>query len=92
MSLANGARLVAVKTLRSELAGSTEARERFEREARTTSRLSHPHICAIYDVGHADGIEYLVMEAIEPAAVMGSADITAATALTAKGTWLGTAP
>jgi serine/threonine protein kinase len=37
-------------------------RARFEREARAISRVSHPHICALYDVGHDAGIEYLVME------------------------------
>jgi Tol biopolymer transport system component len=58
-------RPVAVKTVRSDLAQSPEARERFEREARAISRLSHPHICALYDVGHADGTEYLVMELLE---------------------------
>ena len=34
---------------------SPEARQRFEREARTISQLSHPHICALYDVGDANG-------------------------------------
>jgi eukaryotic-like serine/threonine-protein kinase len=29
------------------------------------SSLSHPHICSLYDVGHQDGIDYLVMELIE---------------------------
>src|SRR5262249_49516836 len=29
------------------------------------SSLNHPHICALYDVGHQDGIDYLVMEFIE---------------------------
>ena len=32
---------------------------------RTISQLSHPHICALYDVGHQDGVEYLVMEYLE---------------------------
>jgi Tol biopolymer transport system component len=58
-------RSVAVKTVRSDLAQSQEARARFEREARAISRLSHRHICALYDVGHAEGIEYLVMELLE---------------------------
>ena len=44
-------------------------RERFEREARAVSRLSHPHICTIYDVGAAqvDGqeIPFLVLEVLE---------------------------
>jgi serine/threonine protein kinase len=40
-------------------------RDRFDREARTISQLSHPHICALYDVGHQDGIHFLVMEYLE---------------------------
>ena len=35
------------------LSSSPEARQRFEREARTISQLSHPHICALFDVGEA---------------------------------------
>ena len=42
-----------------------EVRQRFEREAKTISQLSHPHICALYDVGNQDGVEYLVMEYLE---------------------------
>ena len=45
--------------------GDAELRQRFEREARAISQLSHPHICALYDVGHQDGIDYLVMEYLE---------------------------
>lgn len=48
-------RLVAIKVLRSDTPVSTEARERFEREAWAISRLSHPRVCALFDVGHADG-------------------------------------
>ncbi len=40
-------------------------RQRFEREAKTISQLSHSHICALYDVGNQDGVEYLVMELLE---------------------------
>jgi eukaryotic-like serine/threonine-protein kinase len=58
-------REVAVKVLPERLSLSPEARQRFEREARTISQLSHPHICALYDVGHQDGVEYLVMELLE---------------------------
>ncbi|HTO76566.1 MAG TPA: protein kinase [Thermoanaerobaculia bacterium] len=58
-------RTVAVKVLTSHLSSSAELRQRFEREAKTISRLSHPHICALYDVGQADGVEYLVMEYLE---------------------------
>jgi Tol biopolymer transport system component len=55
-------RLVAIKVLRSDLTISNEARERFEREAWAISRLSHPRVCALFDVGHVDGTAYLVME------------------------------
>src|SRR5512132_4026322 len=58
-------RTVAVKVLPSHLSTSPEVRQRFEREAKTISQLSHPHICALYDVGHQDGIEFLVMEYLE---------------------------
>jgi eukaryotic-like serine/threonine-protein kinase len=58
-------RTVAVKVLPSHMPASPEVRQRFEREARTISQLSHPHICALYDVGSQDGVEYLVMELLE---------------------------
>ncbi|HTD52604.1 MAG TPA: serine/threonine-protein kinase, partial [Thermoanaerobaculia bacterium] len=58
-------RIVAVKVLSSQLSSSEEMRQRFEREAKAISQLSHPHICALYDVGSQDGTEYLVMEYLE---------------------------
>jgi hypothetical protein len=58
-------RLVAVKILPERLSSAAGARERFEREAKTISRLSHAHICAVYDVGHQDGLAYLVLELLE---------------------------
>ena len=58
-------RTVAVKILPAHLSTSEEVRQRFEREAKTISSLSHPHICALYDVGNQDGTEYLVMEFLE---------------------------
>ena len=58
-------RTVAIKVLPERLAATPEARQRFEREAKTISQLSHPHICALYDVGNQDGTEYLVMEYLE---------------------------
>jgi eukaryotic-like serine/threonine-protein kinase len=58
-------RTVAIKVLPPHLSTSPEARERFEREARTVSQLSHPHICAIYDVGREGDVAYLVMEYVE---------------------------
>jgi serine/threonine protein kinase/Tol biopolymer transport system component len=58
-------RTVAMKVLPSHLSQNEEIRQRFEREAKIISRLSHPHICALYDVGNQDGVEYLVMELLE---------------------------
>jgi hypothetical protein len=58
-------RTVAVKVLPSHLSSSADVRQRFEREAKTISQLSHPHICALYDVGSENGVEYLVMEYLE---------------------------
>ncbi len=58
-------RTVAIKVLPQHLSSSPDVRQRFEREAKTISQLSHPHICALYDVGNQDGVEYLVMEFLE---------------------------
>jgi eukaryotic-like serine/threonine-protein kinase len=58
-------RTVAVKVLPDHLSKDEDVRRRFEREAKTISQLSHPHICALYDVGNQDGVEYLVMEYLE---------------------------
>src|ERR1700757_247908 len=58
-------RTVAVKILSKMLAETAESRARFEREARAVSSLSHPHICMLYDIGHQDGIDFLVMEYLE---------------------------
>jgi serine/threonine protein kinase len=58
-------RTVAIKVLSSHLSASPEIRQRFEREAKTISQLSHPHICALHDVGREGDVEYLVMEYLE---------------------------
>ena len=58
-------RTVAIKVLPEHLSSNPQLRERFEREAKAISSLSHPHICPLYDVGHQDGIDYLVMEYLE---------------------------
>src|SRR5215469_5144087 len=58
-------RTVAVKILPERLSSNPERRQRFDREARAISSLSHPHICSLYDVGQQDGIDYLIMEFIE---------------------------
>ena len=46
-------RIVAIKILSQTLAADPQFRERFDREARTISQLSHPHICTLFDVGEA---------------------------------------
>jgi Tol biopolymer transport system component len=56
---------VAIKILLPGIADNPIRRARFEREAQAISRLSHPNICAVYDVGTQDGVAYLVMEHIE---------------------------
>jgi serine/threonine protein kinase len=58
-------RIVAIKVLPPHLSGNLEARERFDREARAISSLSHANICTLYDVGHQNGTDYLVMEYLE---------------------------
>jgi eukaryotic-like serine/threonine-protein kinase len=58
-------RTVAIKVLASHLVSSADVRQRFEREAKTISQLSHPHICAVHDVGREGETEYLVMEYLE---------------------------
>lgn len=58
-------RRIAIKVLAAHLSSSPQLRERFEREARAISSLSHPNICALYDVGTEGTTEYLVMELVE---------------------------
>ena len=58
-------RVVAIKVLPGHLASNAELRERFEREAKAISSLNHPHICALYDVGRQDGLDFLVMEYLD---------------------------
>ena len=61
---------VAIKVLSGDRAADARSRERFEREARAISKLAHPHICVLYDVGHATVVgdvewPYLVMELVD---------------------------
>ena len=57
-------RTVAIKVLPEE-SSNPELKQRFEREAQSIAALNHPHICTLYDVGHQDGIDFLVMEYLE---------------------------
>ncbi len=58
-------RPVALKLLRSDVATRPDRRARFESEARAISALSHPHICAVFDIGDDEGRPFLVMEWLE---------------------------
>ena len=58
-------RRVAVKFLSSRLSREPTALERFQREARAASALSHPNICALYDVGSHGDVPFLVMELLD---------------------------
>ena len=56
---------VALKVLPADALGDETARARLIREARLASKLNHPHICTIYDVGEAEGQTYIAMELVE---------------------------
>src|SRR5438093_79841 len=58
-------RTVAIKVLAETLAADPQFRERFDREARTISRLAHPNICTLFDVGEEGGTAFLVMELLD---------------------------
>jgi len=58
-------RCVAIKILPSHLSCNSELKSRFEREAKTLSSVTHPHICHLYDVGSQSGFDFLVMELLE---------------------------
>jgi serine/threonine protein kinase len=55
-------RTVAIKVLPAELAADPEQREALMRDARAASRLSHPNIAALYEVGEDAGQDFLVFE------------------------------
>jgi eukaryotic-like serine/threonine-protein kinase len=58
-------RQVAVKFLSAKLSQDSTALERFQREARAASSLSHPHICALYDIGRYGDLPFIVMELLD---------------------------
>jgi eukaryotic-like serine/threonine-protein kinase len=58
-------RTVAIKIIPAHLSFDPARKQRLEREAKTISSFNHPNICVLYDVGHQNGIDYLVMECLE---------------------------
>ena len=58
-------RAIAIKVLPERLSQDPQFRLRLEHEARTISKLSHPNICTLHDIGHQQGIDFLVLEFVE---------------------------
>jgi serine/threonine protein kinase len=58
-------RTVAIKALPAHLRDNADLRQRFEREAQAVAALNHPHICTLHDIGHHEGVDFLVMEYLE---------------------------
>ena len=56
---------VAIKVLPESLSSDPSRKQRLEREAKSISKLSHPHVCALYDIGYQEGAAFLVMELVE---------------------------
>ena len=58
-------RTVAIKILPAEISSDPDRSKRLRLEARALSSLNHPNICALYDVGRQDGVDFLVMEYLD---------------------------
>jgi serine/threonine protein kinase len=58
-------RIVAIKVIPRSFSTDPARMQRFEREARAIAALQHPNICTLFDVGHQDGMQFLVMEYLE---------------------------
>src|SRR5687767_9590401 len=58
-------RKIAIKTLLEEFSSHADWKHRFKQEAQAVASLSHANICTLHDIGHADGVDFLVMEYLE---------------------------
>jgi len=58
-------RTVAIKVLPQRLSQTPDLERRLDHEARAISKLSHPNICVLHDIGHHEGTDFLVLEYLE---------------------------
>src|SRR5215510_5846448 len=58
-------RTVALKILPGEVAADADRMRRFVREAKAASALNHPHVATIYEIGKAEGVNFIAMEYVE---------------------------
>ena len=58
-------RTVAIKVLPASLSADSSLKQRLEREAKAVSQMSHPHICTLHDIGHQNGVDFIVMEFLD---------------------------
>jgi len=56
---------VAIKVLPASLSSDPSLKQRLEREAKAVSKLTHPHICTLHDIGHQGGVDFIVMELVD---------------------------
>src|ERR1700730_2555285 len=60
----NLGRQVAIKVLPAEKVSDPERKQRFVQEAKAASSLNHPNIITIYDIGQAEGVDFISMECV----------------------------